>query len=100
MNYAVFSEQVNTVYRQAVKDYHLYDSIDTLIRNPYHADKTEHLFYLKCWIDTVQWHVEDEIRNPGINPRDALMLKRRIDALNQERTNTVELIDDQFLQRF
>jgi len=100
MEYAIFSEQVNTIYRQAVKDYHLYDSIDTLIRNPFSADKTEHLFYLKCWIDTVQWHVEDEIRNPDINPRDALTLKRRIDALNQERTNTVELIDDHFLKRF
>lgn len=95
-----FSEAANRIFFSAVADYHLYDSIDAAVQNPYEAGSIEHLFYGKCWIDAVQWHVEDEIRNPGIDAAHALLMKRRIDALNQERTNMVEQIDDYFLSRF
>jgi hypothetical protein len=89
-----FSETVGQVYAQVIDHYHVYDSIDQPIDNPYEAADVASLFYAKGWIDVVQWHLEDEIRNPAIEPVYALVLKRRIDALNQERTNRVELIDD------
>jgi hypothetical protein len=95
-----FSEAAKRIFFSAVADYHIYNSIDAASYNPYDAGSVEHLFYAKCWVDAVQWHVEDEIRNPQIDPGDALLMKRRIDALNQERTNKVEQIDDYFLCRF
>jgi hypothetical protein len=76
------------------------DSVDTPVNNPYHKDKLEHLLYLKSWIDTVQWHLEDMIRNPAIDPKEALAIKRRIDSSNQERTDVVEYIDSYFLDKY
>jgi hypothetical protein len=96
----VFTEDAMLIFKRAIDDYHLYDSIDEQIRNPYPAETISNLLYLKCWIDTVQWHVEDEIRNPDIDPVEALVFKRRIDKLNQDRTNKVEQLDDYFLSRF
>lgn len=96
----VFSEHAMLIFKRAIDDYHLYDSIDEHIRNPYPPETISNLLYLKCWIDTVQWHVEDEIRNPEIDPAEALVFKRRIDKLNQDRTNKVEQLDDYFLSRF
>ena len=55
---------------------------------------------LKCWIDTVQWHYEDIIRDPHIDPTEALALKRRIDRSNQDRTDLVEEIDSYFRQYY
>ena len=60
----------------------------------------EHLLYRKCWIDTVQWHYEDIIRDPNIDPVGALKLKRQIDASNQDRTDMVEYIDSYFLDTY
>ncbi len=68
--------------------------------NPYDSNSLEHLLYLKCWIDTVQWHMEDVVRNPDIDPRDGLYWKRRIDKQNQIRTDTVEYIDGYYLHKF
>jgi hypothetical protein len=93
-------EKVSQVYEQAIEDYHIHNSIDSQIRNPYQREELDHLFYDKCWIDTVQWHLEDEIRHPDIDCAGALKMKRRIDWLNQERTNKVELIDEFFLLRY
>ena len=73
------------------------DNVDTPINNPYKAGTIEHDLYLKCWIDTVQWHFEDIIRDPAIEPAAALVLKRRIDKSNQDRTDLVERIDSYFL---
>jgi hypothetical protein len=87
------SERIQAVYQQAIDDYHSVNKIDHPICNPFPAGQVQHLLYLKCWIDTVQWHVEDEIRHPQIDAAYALGLKRRIDQLNQDRTNKVELID-------
>ncbi len=91
-----FTEQANEIFRQVIRDYHLTDHVDTPINNPYDRDTIEYSLYLKCWIDTVQWHLEDIIRDPHIDPVEALALKRRIDASNQERTDLVEAIDSYF----
>ncbi|AEV98664.1 hypothetical protein A4D02_34800 [Niastella koreensis] len=99
-NFSVFSDNVQAIYGRAIEDYHVADSIETAVENPFPVGELEHLLYLKCWIDNVQWHVEDAIRDPHIDATDALKLKRRIDQLNQERTNTVEYIDDYFLHYY
>ena len=91
-----FTEKANTIFLQAIRDYHLKDDVDTAINNPYERDSIEYNLYLKCWIDTVQWHLEDIIRDPHIDPVDALALKRRIDRSNQDRTDLVEEIDSYF----
>ena len=95
-----FTEQANRIFNQAISDYHLKDSVDTPISNPYNRDSIEYSLYLKCWIDTVQWHYEDIIRDPHINPVEALSLKRRIDHSNQDRTDLVEAIDSYFRQQY
>src|SRR5690606_22077914 len=90
----------NKIFQQAVADYHQFDDIDHPIANPYDTQSLQHLLYLKCWIDTVQWHMEDAVRNPNIDPQEGLNWKRRIDAQNQVRTDTVEYIDSYYLQKF
>lgn len=91
-----FTEHANRIFQQVIDDYHLTDNVDTPIHNPYDRDSVDYSLYLKCWIDTVQWHYEDIIRDPHINPNDALSLKRRIDHSNQDRTDLVEEIDSYF----
>ena len=76
------------------------DNVDTPIHNPYQKDSIENRLYLKCWIDTVQWHYEDLIRDPNIDPVEALALKRRIDKSNQDRTDLVEDIDSWFRNHY
>ena len=95
-----FTKKANQIFNQVIKDYHLTDNVDTPIRNPYERDSIEYSLYLKCWIDTVQWHYEDLIRDPHINPEEALSLKRRIDQSNQDRTDLVENIDAYFRQYY
>lgn len=94
----MISKKANTIFQQAIADYHVHDTIEQEIVNPYPSDSIDHLLYLKCWIDTAQWHMEDVIRNPHIDPVEALKWKRKIDKSNQERTDTVEYIDSYFLQ--
>ena len=96
----MFSKLAYSVFEQSIQDYHLFDTVDQPINNPFPKEKLEHLLYLKNWIDTVQWHFEDIIRDPNIDPVAALSLKRRIDASNQERTDMVEYIDGYFLQKY
>jgi hypothetical protein len=88
------------VFQQCVKDYHVHDHVDHPIHNPYAPQTFENLLYLKNHIDTVQWHLEDIVRDPNIDPVEGISLKRRIDKSNQERTDLVERIDDYFLQLF
>ena len=95
-----FTELCNQVFNQAIRDYHVLDDIDTPINNPYDRESIENRLYLKCWIDTVQWHFEDIIRDPHIDPLEALALKRRIDRSNQDRTDLVEQIDSYFRQKY
>ena len=95
-----FTEEANKIFSQAINDYHLKDNVDTPINNPYARNSIEHALYMKCWIDTVQWHYEDIIRDPHIDPIEALALKRRIDHSNQDRTDLVEQIDSYFRQTY
>ncbi|HLA55623.1 MAG TPA: DUF4254 domain-containing protein [Flavobacterium sp.] len=96
----MFSQLAFSVFEQSIHDYHIHDNVDQPVNNPFPKEKIEHLLYLKNWIDTVQWHFEDLIRDPQIDPVAALALKRRIDAFNQERTDMVEFIDSYFLQHY
>ena len=95
-----FSALANGVFDEVIQEYHKYDDVNHPVNNPYAPGQIEHLLYLKNWIDTVQWHFEDIIRIPDIDPAEALLLKRRIDASNQERTDMVEYIDSYFLDKY
>ena len=95
-----FTAKANKIFNQAIADYHIKDNIDTPINNPYEDGSIENSLYLKCWIDTVQWHFEDIIRDPQIDPAEALILKRRIDKSNQDRTDLVEQIDSYFRELY
>ncbi|ASZ11405.1 DUF4254 domain-containing protein [Chitinophaga pendula] len=90
----------NQIFSASIADYHRYNDVYQLISNPYEKSSIEHLLYLKNWIDTVQWHLEDIIRDPNIDPVKALDIKRWIDRSNQERTDVVEYIDSYFLDKF
>lgn len=95
-----FTENAWKVFNQSINDYHQKDDVNTAINNPYQIDKIEHLLYKKNWIDTVQWHLEDIIRDPEIHPEEALKIKRRIDHSNQDRTDMVEYIDSWFINKY
>ena len=95
-----FTQNANLIFSQVIRDYHVTDNIDTVIQNPFDEGTIENHLYLKCWVDTVQWHFEDIIRDPNIDPTAALILKRRIDKSNQDRTDLVEQIDSYFRQLY
>ena len=95
-----FTEHSNLIFGQAIRDYHLTDNVDTPMNNPYERGIIDYNLYMKCWIDTVQWHFEDIIRDPHIDPIEALNLKRRIDRSNQDRTDLVEEIDSYFRHKY
>ncbi|HMR92151.1 MAG TPA: DUF4254 domain-containing protein [Chitinophagaceae bacterium] len=88
------------MFQQSINDYHVHDSVDAELINPYGPATLENLVYVKNWVDTVQWHLEDIIRDPHINPETALQIKRRIDASNQRRTDLVEYIDSWILNEY
>ena len=95
-----FTKQANSIFNQAIDDYHTFDDVDHPVNNPYEEGSIERHLYNKEWIDTVQWHLEDLIRDPNIDPVKALALKRRIDKSNQDRTDLVEAIDEYFWMLF
>ncbi|MEY4336102.1 MAG: hypothetical protein RLZZ45_1021, partial [Bacteroidota bacterium] len=96
----MISSICNEVFHQCVKDYHEHNNVDAALQNPHEAGSLQHLFYRKNFIDTVQWHLEDIVRDPNIDPVAGLELKRRIDRSNQERTDLVEQIDDHFIVEY
>ena len=96
----MFSEFAFEIFDKSIAKYHIQDDVNQGFENPYPKDKIEHLLYRKNWIDTVQWHYEDIIRDPEIDPVAALELKRKIDASNQDRTDMVEFIDSYFLDKY
>jgi hypothetical protein len=96
----MISRICNEVFHQCVKDYHEHNNVDATLENPFEKGTLHHLFYRKNFIDTVQWHLEDIVRDPNIDPVAGLELKRRIDRSNQERTDLVEQIDDHFLLEY
>ena len=95
-----FTELAMPIFQQAIIDYHKLDNVDQPIVNPYTTGTIEYYLYLKNWIDTVQWHFEDIIREPNIDPVEGIQLKRRIDKSNQDRTDLVEMIDSYFLDKY
>ena len=96
----VFSNLCNDIFWKSTNDYHITDSVDAPMSNPFELKTIEYYLYLKNWIDAVQWHFEDIIRDPQIDPAESLKLKRRIDKSNQDRTDLVELIDSYFLDKY
>ncbi len=98
----MFTDKANSIFKEVIDKYHVIDRVDQEFSNPYDSKSQaiEHLLYRKCWIDTVQWHYEDIIRDPEIDPVGALKLKRQIDASNQDRTDMVEYIDSYFLEKY
>ncbi|WP_417872263.1 DUF4254 domain-containing protein [Xanthomarina gelatinilytica] len=98
----MFTDKANNIFQDVIETYHVINTVDQPFKNPYNKDShlLEHLLYRKCWIDTVQWHYEDIIRDPQIDPVAALKLKRQIDASNQDRTDMVEYIDSYFLKKY
>ena len=98
----MFTKKANNIFQEVIDKYHVINTVDQAFNNPYHKDVNliEHLLYRKSWIDTVQWHYEDIIRDPQIDPIAALKLKRLIDASNQDRTDMVEYIDSYFLELY
>ena len=96
----MFTENANRIFNQAIADYHRWDDVDHPMENPYEAGSLDALLYHKNWIDTVQWHLEDIIRNPEIDPVEALAIKRRIDKSNQDRTDMVEYVDSYMLEKY
>jgi hypothetical protein len=95
-----FSNICYQIFEESTKAYHVSNHVDASINNPYEEKSIEFYLYLKNWIDAVQWHLEDIIRNPEIDPIEALVIKRRIDKSNQDRTDLVELIDSYFLDKY
>ncbi|MCQ2210564.1 MAG: DUF4254 domain-containing protein [Paludibacteraceae bacterium] len=95
-----FSQDANKLFDAVIVGYHKTDDVDASMNNPYQPQTIESVLYLKNWIDTVQWHLEDIIRNPEIDPVEALAIKRRIDKSNQDRTDLVERIDSYFLEKY
>jgi hypothetical protein len=95
-----FAERCNEIFATSTNYYHTMDNVDAEMKNPYEFKTIEYYLFLKNWIDAVQWHLEDIIRNPEINPEEALLIKRRIDRSNQDRTDLVELIDSFFLEQY
>jgi hypothetical protein len=95
-----FSKLSNQIFEQSISNYHRHNHVETPIENPFAERSIEYYLYLKNWIDTVQWHLEDLIRDPQIDPVGALSLKRWIDKSNQDRTDLVELLDSYFLDKY
>ena len=96
----MFSDLCLKVFNHSISDYHIKNNVAENPSNPFNKQKIEYLLYQKNWIDTVQWHLEDLIRDPKIKPEEALKLKRTIDASNQKRTDLVEYIDSYFLETY
>ncbi len=96
----MISALCNQIFEQVIQDYHQYNDIYREFENPFAPGSFEHLLYNKCWIDTAQWHMEDEIRNPNIDPQAVIQWKRSIDKANQNRTDIVEKIDSWFHEKY
>ena len=96
----MIAKNCNEIFEKAIDDFHVTENVNTPMSNPYDEKSLENVMYEKCWIDTVQWHLEDLIRIPELDPKDAFALKKRIDKSNQNRTDMVEKIDDYYFNLF
>ena len=100
MGTMLFAELCYQIFEESTSCYHLRDDVDAEMDNPYEYKSIEYYLFLKNWVDAVQWHLEDVIRDPDIEPVEALRVKRRIDQLNQKRTDLVELLDGYFWDKY
>ena len=75
-----FTSTSNEIFRHAIADYHINDNVDTPIKNPFPENTINNILYHKC--------------------AAALVLKRRIDKSNQDRTDMVENIDSYFRDHY
>ena len=96
----MIAKNCNEIFEKAIDDFHVTENVNTPMSNPYDEKSLENVMYEKCWIDTVQWHLEDIIRKPNIEPSEALKIKRRIDSSNQDRTDMVEELDEYFFKKY
>lgn len=97
---AMNAAKANAIFKLSINNYHINDDVDFEMKNPFEHKSIDGLLYRKNWIDTVQWHLEDIIRSPEIAPSELVAVKRRIDASNQDRTDTVEQIDAFLFEEF
>ena len=95
-----FAQQCYDVFEESTMIYHVTDHVDAPESNGYEEGTIEHTLFAKNWVDAVQWHLEDIIRDPEIEPVAALALKRRIDRSNQVRTDMVEELDTFFRNKY
>ncbi len=95
-----FANDCFKIFEDTVNEYHKHDDVDAKVENPFAPGTIEHTLFAKNWIDAVQWHLEDIIRDPQIDPVEALALKRRIDKSNQDRTDMVEQLDTYFREKY
>lgn len=95
-----FANDCFKIFEDTVNEYHKHDDVDAKVENPFAPGTIEHTLFAKNWIDAVQWHLEDIIRDPQIDPVEALALKRRIDKSNQDRTDMVEELDTYFREKY
>ena len=100
MKYLDLSKKALKIFKKSIDKYHIIDKVDQKFNNPYSDKSLSNLLYKKNWIDTVQWHLEDIIRKPNIEPSEALKIKRRIDSSNQDRTDMVEELDEYFFKKY
>tara|TARA_B100001029_G_C15054241_1_gene453099 strand:- start:1566 stop:2186 length:621 start_codon:yes stop_codon:yes gene_type:complete len=100
MKYLDLSKTALKIFKESITKYHIIDKVDQIFNNPYRDKSLSNLLYKKNWIDTVQWHLEDIIRDPLIDSKKGMEIKRKIDLSNQKRTDLVEYIDDFFLDEF
>ncbi len=94
------SEGFNRIFVESIKTYHVKDDVNQPCPNPYQDNSLDFYLFKKNWIDTVQWHLEDLIRAEDIEPTEVVKIKRWIDRSNQDRTDTVEEIDDYFFEKY
>ena len=100
MNSNNISNKALEIFKTVIDQYHVLNTVDQIAINPFSEGTFNYLLYKKNWIDTVQWHYEDLIRDPNIDPKKGMELKRKIDSSNQDRTDMVEYIDSYFLDKY
>ena len=98
----MFSKKANEIFDNAIITYKSKTEVEQKCINPFDkkTNLIDFLLHEKFWVDATQWAYEDIIRDPNINAEDALVLKRKIDASNQVRTDNVEFIDSYFLDKY
>ena len=95
-----FSESCYRIFEQATEAYHTTDNINATVHNPYPVNSFEFYLYLKHWVDAVQWHLLNIIHQPDQEAGKVLEVVSRIEKMNQERVDLVELIDSLLQDRY